>query len=208
MTLIRLGAQPFCWFCHVAAHLYLKQFAVITDCRQNVQFIFQWHGQTDRTFMLMDWFWSMDSVSTTVRWTVMSIYVYFCSLIFVNKSHTRMEKPKKHYFVWFFLYTAVPTWRMSCPKSTSTAVRHVVKDQMSRRMTKPTKWSVRPVKTTSAWASTQSDQTGRMPRLIWIFVGALHFVAFVVWWLKCFIMQIGKTLIRLSRCTYWFESPL
>ena len=77
-------------------------------------------------------------------------------------------------------------------------------------MTKPTKWHVRPAKTQislgirpvwwgaslSVWRnlaslathwehSEDSDQTGRMPRLIWIFARRTdHFVGFVVRWLK------------------------
>ena len=67
---------------------------------------------------------------------------------------------------------------------------------MSRLMTKPTKWPVWSARLRSAWASAQSDQsllsawkklgslashwahsevsdqTGHMPRLIWVFVGA------------------------------------
>ena len=81
---------------------------------------------------------------------------------------------------------------------------------MSHIMTKPTKWHVRPVKTQislgirpvwsesslSAWRklgslatnwvhSKDSDQTGRMPRLIWVFAGpTCHFVGFVMRWLN------------------------
>ena len=77
-------------------------------------------------------------------------------------------------------------------------------------MTKPTKWHVHPVKTqisldmrpvwsesslsawnklgslTTHWAlSKDSDQTGRMPRLIWVFAGhTCHFVGFVMRQLK------------------------
>ena len=73
-------------------------------------------------------------------------------------------------------------------------------------MTKPTKWHVRPVKTQislgirpvwsesslSAWRkfgslathwahSEDTDQTGRMPRLVWVFAGrSSHFVGFVM----------------------------
>ena len=80
---------------------------------------------------------------------------------------------------------------------------------LSRLMTKPTKWHVRPAKTQislgirpvwsesslSAWRkpgslathwahSEESDQTGRMPRLIWVFAGrTCHFVGFVTRWL-------------------------
>ena len=82
---------------------------------------------------------------------------------------------------------------------------------LSRLMTKPTKWHVRLAKTQislgirpvwsesslSAWRklgslathwvdSEDSDQTGRTPRLIWVFTGRTdHFVCFVVRWLIC-----------------------
>ena len=78
--------------------------------------------------------------------------------------------------------------------------------KLSRLMTKPAKWSVRPAKAqislgirpvwsesslsacrnigplTTYWAySEDSDQTRRMPRLIWVFAGCIcHFVGFVV----------------------------
>ena len=81
---------------------------------------------------------------------------------------------------------------------------------MSRLMTKPTKWHVRPAKThislgirpvwsessLSAWRklgsiathwahSENSVQTGRMPRLIWVFAGrTVIFFGFVIGWLK------------------------
>ena len=82
---------------------------------------------------------------------------------------------------------------------------------MSRLTTKPTKWHVRPSKTQislgirpvwsesslSAWRKLQSlashwahskdsNQTGRMPRLIWVFAWrTCHFVGFVMRQLKC-----------------------
>ena len=82
---------------------------------------------------------------------------------------------------------------------------------LSRLMSKPTQWHVRPAKTQislgirsvwsesslSAWRklgslathwahSEDSDQTGRMHRLIWVFAGrTCHYVGFVVWWLIC-----------------------
>ena len=85
-----------------------------------------------------------------------------------------------------------------------------VKWQMSLCMTKPTKWPVHPAKThislgihpvwsessLSAWRklgslathwvhSEDSDQTGWMPRLIWVFAGRIgHFVGFVMRMLK------------------------
>ena len=78
-------------------------------------------------------------------------------------------------------------------------------------MTKPTKWHVHPAKTRislgirpvwsesslcAQWVakdpiflhadSVDSDQTGRMPRLIWVFAGrTCHFVGFVTRWLIC-----------------------
>ena len=82
---------------------------------------------------------------------------------------------------------------------------------MGRSMTKSTKWYVRPAKTQislgirpvgsesslSAWRklgswathwahSEDSGQTGRMPRLIWVFAGRTdHIVGFVMRWIKC-----------------------
>ena len=87
---------------------------------------------------------------------------------------------------------------------------HRVLRQMSRLMTKPTKWHVRPAKTQISlgirpvWSefslcakyvaknpsflhadSEDSEQTGRMPRLIWVFAGrTCHFVGFVMRRLK------------------------
>ena len=83
---------------------------------------------------------------------------------------------------------------------------------LSRLLTKPTKWYVRPAKTQISlgirpvWSvfavrwmgrwghnffhadSEDSDQTGRMPRLIWIFAGRKgHFVGFVMRWLIWFL---------------------
>ena len=84
-------------------------------------------------------------------------------------------------------------------------------NKMSGSITKPTKWLVRPAKTQislgicpvwsesslSAWRNIgssvnhrahceDSDQTGRMPRLIWVFTWRTdHFVGFVMRRLKC-----------------------
>ena len=87
--------------------------------------------------------------------------------------------------------------------------------QLSGLITKLTKWSVHPVRLLSPWASTQSDQsspsawkniessathwahcedsdqTGWMPRLIWVFAGCKgYFVGFVmrrlIWFLTVF----------------------
>ena len=62
---------------------------------------------------------------------------------------------------------------------------------MSRLMTKPTKWHVRPAMA-SAWGklwslainwahSEDSDQTGRMPRLIWVFAGRIVTLLVLSW---------------------------
>ena len=86
---------------------------------------------------------------------------------------------------------------------------------LSRRMTKPTKWPLHPAKTQISlcirpdwqvfavrmkkhWVlipieyCADSDQTGRMPRLIWVFAGHKgHFVCFVMRWLtfrKCILI--------------------
>ena len=86
---------------------------------------------------------------------------------------------------------------------------------LSRLMTKPTKWHVLPAKTQislgirpvwsessqcALWVaegprflhadSEDSEQTGRMPRLIWDFAGrTCHFVGFVMRWLiYCYVI--------------------
>ena len=95
-------------------------------------------------------------------------------------------------------------------KHFSVDVMKLIQRQMSQRMTKPSKWHVCPAKiqislgirsvwsesSLSAWRkfgslathwvhSEDSDQTGRMPRLIWVFAGrTCHFVGFVMHWLK------------------------
>ena len=99
-------------------------------------------------------------------------------------------------------------------------------NQMSCLMIKPTKWHVHPAKTQislgirpvqsesllSAWRklgslathwvhSEDSDQTGRMPRLIWVFAGHSHFVGFVMWWLKC----ISSALVHMIWSIYISE---
>ena len=86
--------------------------------------------------------------------------------------------------------------------------RNTLSSQMSRDMTKPTKWVCAQLRLRSAWAFAQSeqsslsawgklgslathwvhsedsDQTGRMPRLICVFAGPTHFVCFVMSRLK------------------------
>ena len=97
-----------------------------------------------------------------------------------------------------------------------------VRTEMSRLMTKPAKWHVCPAKTQislgirpvwsvsslSAWRnhgslaslrahSEDSGQIGRMPRLIWVFVGCTcHFVGFVMRRLKsaCSATEASRSL--------------
>ena len=77
---------------------------------------------------------------------------------------------------------------------------NVTRKQMSRVMTKPTKWLCAQQRLRSAWRklgslathwehSEDSDQTGRMPRLIWVFAGCTVTLLVLsrLWW---------KTMIR------------
>ena len=86
-----------------------------------------------------------------------------------------------------------------------------------QRMTKPTKWHVRWTKTqiSPIWSesspcalwvakdpsflhadSEDSDQTGRIPRLIWVLTGCTcHFVGFVTRWLISYEPQFQKTYL-------------
>ena len=99
---------------------------------------------------------------------------------------------------------------------------------MSRRMTKPTKWLVRLAKTKislcvrtvwsesslSAWQhlgplathwahSEDSDQTGRMPRLIWVFTWrTCHFVGFVMRRLVSFCLAFELYLVAGADLNY------
>ena len=89
---------------------------------------------------------------------------------------------------------------------------------MSRLKTKAIKWSVYPpslirvfaVRMKKHWSSAthwphcgDTDQTGRMPRLIWVFAGrTCHFVGFVMSWLNNF-----KKLWHMSWCLTKPESP-
>ena len=99
--------------------------------------------------------------------------------------------------------------------------------EMSCLMTKSAKWYVRPAKTRislgirpvwsesslSAWRkleclathwahSKDSDQTGWMPRLIWVFTGCTgHFAGFVMRWLKwSMLLRIWSPLVYYVCC--------
>ena len=96
---------------------------------------------------------------------------------------------------------------------------------MSQRMTKPTKWRVRQAKTqislsirlarlesslsarrklaslATHWAHWKdSDQTGRMPRLMWVFAGRpCHYVGYVVRWLNYrFVLNQTKEVVTIG----------
>ena len=105
---------------------------------------------------------------------------------------------------------------------------------MSQRMTKPTKWHVRPTKTQISlcirpvWSessmytqyvakdpsflhadSEDSDQTGRMPSLIWVFAGrTCHFVVVVMAKPTKWHVRPAKTQISLGIRPNWLESLL
>ena len=92
---------------------------------------------------------------------------------------------------------------------------------LSRHMTKPTKWYVLPAKTQMSlgfhpvWSepslcaqwvakdpsflhadSKDSDQTGQIPRLIWVFAGHTgHFVGFVTMWLNWAKLMVHKMIV-------------
>ena len=96
----------------------------------------------------------------------------------------------------------------------------------SCHMTKPTKWPVCPAKTQismgirlvwsksslSAWKNigpslpiertVKTDQTGRMPRMIWVFPGCTcHFVGFVLRWLF-FWFCCALAHLKVTKCHY------
>ena len=103
---------------------------------------------------------------------------------------------------------------------------------MRHSMTKPTKWPLRPANTQisvcirPAWSESSlsvwrnlgslathwvhnedSDQTVRMPRLIWVFAGrTYHFVGFVVLWLTCFSPMFLTEHRAVSQC-YHLAGP-
>ena len=103
--------------------------------------------------------------------------------------------------------------------------------KLSRLVTKPAKWSVRPAKTQislgihpvwsessqcAQWVakdpllfhahSKDSDQTGQMPRLIWVFAGRkCHFVGFVVRQLIVYD-QLQQDMAQFPFCLLYFQS--
>ena len=111
---------------------------------------------------------------------------------------------------WYLIWTFNGRYR-----SIEDSVEPKLDSLLSQRMTKPTKWHVRPAKTQislgicSVWSETllsaqevaenpsflhadseDSDQTGLMPRLIWVVSGrTCHFVSFVMHWLNFIFIE-------------------
>ena len=163
-TLIRLGgcpgwseslrgAQPFCWFCHVAAQI--------------------WSGSTK-------------SESSSDKYVSSDLFKFWMlSFDRCPDGPNQVLSPTKNYFIVFTV--------------------KVLLGHMSRDMTKPTKWLCAQRRLRSAWASVQSDQsslsawrklgslathwahsedsdqTGRMPRLIWVFTGRTVILLVLSW---------------------------
>ena len=116
-------------------------------------------------------------------------------------------------------------------RANSCISNQTIKHYMSPIMTKPTKWLVRPAKTQigicpvwsesslSAWRklgslathwahSKDSDQTRRMPRLIWVFAGSRgQFVGFVMRQLIYSHLQ-NRELTFCRNKYYWFGTDL
>ena len=101
---------------------------------------------------------------------------------------------------------------------------------MSRILTKPTKWHVHPATTQislgicpvwsvfALWVakdpsflqvdSKDSDQTGQMPRLIWVFARrTCHFVGFVTMWL-IFLASALASCSEVNSCSHIMRKPI
>ena len=99
---------------------------------------------------------------------------------------------------------------------------------MSRLMTKPAKWHVRPAKTqisldtrpvwsesslsawrnigplTTYWAhSEDADQNGRMPRLIWVFAGCTDHLLVLSWITLCFSSNSSYLQMQDTELVLW-----
>ena len=120
-------------------------------------------------------------------WSLVSYLLVFNATVEqVLSMHSLVSDIFKQVFILFYQYTSFLLYLSSLAK------------QMSNYMTKPTKWHVRPAKTQinlgihpvwsesslcSRWVaknpsfihadSKDSDQTGWMPRLIWVFAGRM-----------------------------------
>ena len=120
----------------------------------------------------------------------MSFYIRLTIYQNIKKTTTKKSKKKK-YSIFLWISKNYNNFMKPGAYDYSEHLQH-----MSRLMTKPTKWHVRPAKiqislgirpdwsesSLSAWRklgssathwahNEDSDQTGRMPRLIWVFAG-------------------------------------
>ena len=126
-----------------------------------------------------------------------------------------------------FYFKLIWIWTTRC---TNLSIQCLV-FYMSHRTTKPIKWPVRPAKTQfslgirpvwsesslcAQWVandsmflhadSEDSDQTGRMPRVIWVFAGRTsHFVGFVVRQLIWYKYQITVEFVFQETCFIQFK---
>ena len=144
------------------------------------------------TFSSSDKLMSFEMSSRVLVKPFLSIHArLFWNEIFFNPSHI------KHYHL---------ASREKCRCWFRVLVNRALYGHMSRLVTKPTKWHVRPAKTQislgihSVWSesslcaqwvakdpsflhanSEDSDQTGRMPRLIWVFAGVTATLLVLSW---------------------------
>ena len=131
----------------------------------------------------------------------------FCMLDFKHKNTDFLANPDSYvcdaFSCWFFFVDILNQEHLGCD------------------MAKPTKWLCAQQRLTSAWASLStwrklgslathevhsedSDQTGRMPRLIWVFAGCTSTLlvlscrgSFVVFFRKC-LTECLRTVVRPS----------
>ena len=135
-------------------------------------------------------------------------WVWAISLVPITEFLENVLFPKIMSFIFLYVFKyfwqcMVRPWRAYF---NATCASHQATAQVSRLITKPTKWHVHPVKTQirlgirPVWSepslcpqwvangpsfhhadSKDSDQNGQMPRLIWVFAGrTYHFVGFVM----------------------------
>ena len=153
-------------------------------------------------------------------------HVHICELFYLSL------QPNECYYLSYTRRTQIQIIDIPAisPLFDNTCTCSLVARLNNHLITKPTKWHVRQAKSRinlgirpvwsesslSAWGklgslathlahSKDSDQTGRMPRLIWVFAGhTCHYVGFVTRWLR----YINKILSKWRRHAGWFASIL
>ena len=117
------------------------------------------------------------------------------------------------------------TWRVSqCEREKIIEPRHDKTNKVTVRLAKvQISLGIRPVWTESslsAWRNTgssatqwahweHSDQTGRMPRLIWVFAGRpCHFDGFVMRWLIILYNSVICQTYRKNKCNFFYISAI